>query len=541
MIKENKFDYIVVGSGTSGSTIAARLIEKSPNSVLLIEAGVKPKGIWFKVPLGIGKILHNNKYVWKFFTKKISFLNKRKIYIPQGKVLGGSSTVNGLVFTRGVSEKFNEMSKMGCDGWSYDEVIPYFKKLENYSKGDSLYRGKGGPINISDVSPRDRLSEAFRLSCIESGYKENKDYNSYDSEGVSYLQLNTKKGRRVNVFNSYMNLLPKKNNLHIQTNSIVKKILFEGKKAIGVEFIYKKKIYKAFAKKEIILSCGAIQSPKLLELSGIGNSKILNDLSIPIIHELIGVGENLRDHYNVRLSFRSKNIKTLNNALNNNLNGFKLVLRYLLYKDGLLATPSATIQALIKSDIKKSYPDIKLQLVHLTEKTRFGIANDSKTDNFSGFSISCYQLFPKSYGTTHINSDNIFDDPVINPNYLSDNNDRKIILNAIKIAREITSQEAFKNYIIDEIRPGKNIIGDNDLMKFIFQTGHTTYHPIGTCKMGNDKYSVVDNTLRVKGVENLRVADASILPFQVASNTNAQCIMIGEKAADLILEEYPKL
>lgn len=534
MDKIQSFDYVVVGSGTSGSVLATRLALNSKCSVLLIEAGGRSKGMWFKIPLGIGKVLHNKRYIWKFFTKKSKNLDSRKIYLPQGKILGGSSTINGLVFFRGIAQKFDEISKSGCKGWSYKEVLPYFKKFENFEK-NRTERGQDGPVNISEVSPKDILSEAFKNACLKIGIKFNKDYNSLLSEGVSYLQLNTKRGKRVNIFDVYYKLVKRKRNFNLLYNTIVKKIVLKGKKAVGVEIIKNNRQMKIFANKEVIISCGAIQTPKLLELSGIGNPKILKKNSIPVLHKLNGVGENLIDHYTIRLSYESKNIITLNDLLAKRIKAIKIIFQYLFFRNGLLSTPSATIQAILKSKQELEYPDLKIQLVHLTEKGRFGIAYDSQTDIFSGFSLSCYQLFPRSKGSTHISSNDVNKETIIDPNYLDDDDDMNKILKAIKIARKISLQSPLKELIVEEIKPGLNLNQKDELIKFIKNYGQTSYHPIGTCKMGNCEESVVDSDLKVKGLDNLRIVDASILPFHVSANTHAQCLMIAEKAADLIL------
>ena len=535
-MSNEKFDYIIVGAGTSGAVLASRINDHGKYSVLLLEAGGKPKGVWFKIPLGIGKILHKEKYVWKFYSEKIKGINQRKVYLPQGKLLGGSSSSNGTVYSRGLPLKFDEWSKMGCPGWSFNEVLPYFKRLEDYPSGDEKFRGRGGPIRISEVSEKDPLSEAFKLSCCQAGYDEIKDYNASHGEGVGYLQLNTRNGIRESTFTSYLKKIKNKNKIVIRTKSLVEKILFNNKKAIGLKVNHNNRTYEVFANKEIILAAGALQSPKLLEVSGIGNSKILKKYNIPIIHELSGVGENLQDHINVRTAYKSHGTLTINDALRNPLKGLQLGLKYVFKRNGLLSTPSATIQAMIKSDKNLKAPDIKIQLIHLSEKGRFGVAHDSGLEKFSGFSIGAYQLFPKSLGSVHIQSNKYEIPPVIKPNYFDHPDDINTTLKALKVARNVANQPALRSLIVDELRPGKEIYKDIDLIEYIREVGQTTYHPVGTCKMGIDKLSVVDPNLKVHGIENLRIVDASVMPILVSSNTNAAAIMIGEKAADIILK-----
>ena len=500
-MKKIYFDYIIVGSGSSGATLATRICENGKFTVLLLEAGGKPDSIWFKIPLGIGKVLHNDKYVWKFFSEEITGINNRKVYLPQGKILGGSSTVNGLVYSRGFPSKFDEWSEMGCDGWGFNDVLPYFKRMEDYPKGNPEFRGVNGPLRITEVSFKDSLSEAFRLSCNIAGIPDIVDYNEFEGEGVGYLQLNTKRGLRESTLTSYLNKFKNNRNLEVRTKSVVEKVLIKEKKAIGVSVNNGKCSYSIYSKREVIISAGAIQTPKLLELSGIGNPLILEKNNITVIHKLLGVGENLQDHINVRSAFKSQNTSTINDALNNPWQGLKLGLRYLLNRNGLLATPSATIQAMIKSCDSLKYPDIKIQLIHLSEKGRFGVAHDSGTDNFSGFSIGAYQLFPKSKGSVHIQSNNVQDPPIIKPNYLDHPDDVSTMLKAFKFARNVANQPALKSLILEELRPGNHVTNDNDLIDYIREVGQTTYHPVGTCKMGIDELSVVDNELRVHGIE----------------------------------------
>jgi len=537
----NEYDFIVIGAGSAGAAVAYRLATGTSLSVLLVEAGSSDNNLWLKVPLGVGKILHNDKYVWKYHTEEEDALNKRIIYSPRGKMIGGSSAVNGMVFVRGIPELFDEWEYKGCPGWGYNDVLPYFKRLEKYKNHDTFYRGSHGPYNVTGITKHDKLSEAFLTACEQEGFSYNEDYNAASPTGVSYLQLNTCNGIRVSTGISYLSRKIKPDNLTIISSALVEKILFDGDSAAGVDMLINSRRVKAIARKEIIISAGAIKTPQLLELSGVGNKEILSKYGIPIVKHLPGVGECLQDHLNIRVSYECTKPITINDALRSNWYGLKMGLRYLIFRDGLLATPSATIQLLTKSNDSLKYPDLKIQLVHLSEKGRFGVASESGIDSFSGFSIGGFPITPLSRGTIHIcsNDPNIY--PLIKPNYLSNPEDLRLTLLALKLSRNIASKSALQKYIIREVRPGQDIVSDKDIESYIRDAAQTTYHSIGTCHMGdinNDKLAVVDSKCKVYGIRRLRIIDASIMPLLVSPNINAAVVMIGEKGADHILSEH---
>ena len=531
---DKSYDYIVVGGGTAGCILASRLAEEKANRVLLIEAGERKKSIWLRIPLGVGRVLHNPKFVWKYLTEEIVNLNRRRIYKPMGKILGGSSAVNGMVCVRGSKESYDCFKNMDCPGWGYDDVLPYFKKMESFGNGDSNIRGTKGPIKISKYAAKEALSKAFIRACQNIGIKFNDDYNGQEVEGVSHLQFFTHNGLRESIYKKYI-VNKKHSNLEVKIKTIVKRIIFKENIAYGVEVFDGQKNYLIIASKEIILCSGAIKTPQILELSGVGNKLILEKLNIPVVFNSPNVGENLIDHLNVRRTYRCKNTWTINDALTRPYYyGLGLLLRFLLFRTGLLSTPSATVHAIIKTESKLNEPDLKIQLIHLSESGRFGVAKNSGLDKISGFSICVYPIKPKSKGSTHILDQSFLVQPRIDPNYLSIKDDIDVTIKGLEIIEKIANQGPLKKYIEEETTFSLYDEDKSKLLNIIKRSGHTTYHFCGTCKMGKEQDSVVDERLRVYGVKNLRIVDASIFPIMVSTNTQAPTMMVAEKAADII-------
>ena len=535
-MNDERFDYVVVGAGSSGAALAHRLAQQPDTRVLLLEAGQpRHNDFWVKVPLGIGKILQNPNYVWQFQTEPQAQVNHQKVYWPRGKLPGGSSSVNGMIYVRGDPAEFDNWRALGCDGWGYQDLLPYFKKFENAAWGDPAYRGGDGPIHVTELAKDPQaLGDAFLQACQQAGIPANPDYNGARYEGVGYLQLSTRNGQRCSTAHAYLNA-SKPAGLTLLTQAQAMGILWEGTRAVGVRYIHDGQLREARASCEVVLSAGPILSPQLLELSGVGQGARLQALGIEVKADVPGVGENLLDHLQSRITFECTQRITLNEIVSNPVRQALMMAKYLVTRRGMPATPTATAHALVRANPQEAQPSVKIQMHHLSANSRYARSAAAGLDLFPGFHIGFFQLRPRSRGSVHISSTDAMQAPAMDPRYLDHSDDQEEMVRAFRMARKVASQEALRALIVRETRPGPDVLDDAAVLDYVRASGQTSWHPIGTCKMGSDTLAVVDPLLRVRGVQALRVVDSSIMPTMPSSNTNAASIAIGEKGADCIL------
>lgn len=531
------YDFIIVGAGSAGCVLAARLTEDGRSRVLLLEAGGPDNGYWIDLPVGFVKLMTNAKYNWLFETEPEDSVSGRRIPIPRGKVIGGSSSINGLIFVRGQALDYDTWAQFGNRGWSYDSVLPYFKKMETFEKGErdaiAETRGTDGVLNVVDGYVQHELADAFIDAGESLGHPRNPDYNSGDQEGLGYYQVTMRKGRRWSAARAYLDPARSRSNLRIEPHAHATRVLLEGKRAVGVAYEQKGQRREARAR-EVILAAGGVQSPQLLELSGIGQPDHLASLGIAVQHELPGVGENYRDHIAARMNWRIKNAVSFNERSR----GLRLMLegmRYYATGKGLLTVPSALAHAFVRTRPDLESPDVQMFFMPVSYSDP---NNRGVMDQKPGMTISIYQLRPESTGSIHAKSADPYAPPAIRPNFFAVEEDRRTIVAGMRVAREIIAQPAFAPYREFEMNPGETAQTDDALFKFCQDTGQTAYHPIGTCKMGHDPLAVVDDRLKVHGLAGLRVIDGSIMPTMVSGNTNGPVLMIAEKGADMVLEDH---
>lgn len=529
-IKETiEADFVIVGAGSAGCTLAGRLTDDGKNSVTLLEAGGKDWNPWIHIPIGYGKTIVDKRLNWRFMTENGPHIANRPMYWPRGKVLGGSSSINGLLYIRGQSQDYDHWRQLGNVGWSYEDVLPYFRKAENQENGEDQFHGVGGPLSVTNLKERNPLCEAFIESSIRAGIPRNDDFNGRTQEGVGYYQTTTHNARRCSAAVAYLRPAMKRSNLRVITRAETEGIVFEGKRAVGVIFQAGGKRTFVKARKEVIVSAGSINSPKLLLLSGIGPADHLAAHGIKVVHDLPGVGENLQDHYGALVTYKSRLPTTVNDIMMSRLKQLKVGLQYILFRTGPLTISAAQVGAFVKSDPRLDAPDIQFLFQTFSHDEY-----DDGLHKFSGFANAVCPLRPESRGTLRLRSANPSDAPLMQPNYLAAESDQRVLVEAIKLSRKVATQDPIASNIISEYAPGDDVRTDDEILDYARKTGLSIAHQVGTCKMGQDPMAVVDHELKVRGIEGLRVVDASIMPTLISGNTNAPTIMIAEKAADMI-------
>jgi len=528
------FDYVIVGGGTAGCVLANRLSADGRHAVLLIEAGPRDSYPWIHIPIGYAKTMFHPVYNWCFKTEPDPGMHGRQIYWPRGRTLGGSSAINGLIYIRGQHADYDHWASLGNTGWSHMEVLPYFRKLEHNTRGSDAWHGADGPQWASDIGAPHELVESLIAAGAELGIPRNDDFNGATQEGVGYYQLTTRRGFRCSTAVAYLRPARRRANLSVETNAQATKITFDGRRATGVVYRQRGREHTVAARREVIVAAGALQSPQLLQLSGVGPAPLLQEFGIPVVHALPGVGENLQDHLQARVIFRCTKPITTNDTLNSWWRKMAMGVQYALTRTGPMAVGINQGGIFARTDPALTRPDVQFHFATLSSDMA-----GSPVHTFPGFTMSVCQLRPESRGYVRIKTTDPIVAPAMQPHYLSTPRDRATLVAGIRLARQLAATRALSPYVDIEYMPGLHAATDDDLIEFARAKGATIFHPSGTCKMGpsSDPLAVVDPQLRVQGVAGLRVVDCSIMPTLVSGNTNAPVTMIAEKAADMILSD----
>jgi choline dehydrogenase len=533
------FDYVVAGAGSAGCAVAARLSESGRYRVLLLEAGGKDRNPWIHIPMGFSQVYANPRVNWMYESEPERRLGERRLYQPRGKVLGGTSSINGMVYMRGNAADYDEWRQRGCTGWDWDSVLPYFKKAEHQERGANEHHGVGGPLHVSDQPHRSELADQLVEAAVQAGLPSRDDFNNGSQEGAGYFQSTTGKRRRWSTATAYLRPARGRHNLVVRPNAQATRIMVENGRAIGLTYMSGRGERTVQARAEIIICAGVFNSPQLLQLSGIGPGNLLQEIGIPVIRDLPAVGNHLQDHFYVRLAFRCTRAITMNELANSSVRKAIALTQYMLFRSGPLAANGVTAGAFARSDPRLERPDLQFNFTPWSYASRD--ARGAVAHPFPGFSLSAVHLRPDARGSVRVKSPDPLQPPAIRFNFLETKSDIQALTAGMRLARKFTRQPALAPYVAEELLPGPTVNTDMEFEENIRMNANSNLHPVGTCRMGQEGDSVVDSRLRVYGVDRLRVVDAAIMPTVPAGNTNAPTIMIAEKAADMILEDARSL